>query len=225
MNAFERRDLLLSDREIDKINKSRIAIFGLGGVGGYTLEALVRMGISDFVLVDGDRFEDSNLNRQLLSSINNIGRLKTDVAEEKILSINPNSKIVKYPLFLDDSTKDLIDYNVTYIVDCIDDANAKVILAEIAKSRDIPIIAMMGAGNRIHADFIVSDIKETSQDPLSKKMRRLYKDRGIDKVKVVYTKDPALRTNSTTVGSISYVVGYAGLKVAEAVISDIINKA
>ena len=225
MNAFERRDLLLSDKEIDKINKSRIAIFGLGGVGGYTLEALVRMGISDFVLVDGDRFEDSNLNRQLLSSINNIGRLKTDVAEEKILSINPNSKIVKYPLFLDDSTKDLIDYNVTYIVDCIDDANAKVILAEIAKSRDIPIIAMMGAGNRIHADFIVSDIKETSQDPLSKKMRRLYKDRGIDKVKVVYTKDAPLRTNSTTVGSISYVVGYAGLKVAEAVISDIINKA
>ena len=225
MNAFERRDLLLNDEEIDKINKSRIAIFGLGGVGGYTLEALARMGISDFVLVDGDRFEDSNLNRQILSSINNIGRLKTDVAEEKILSINPNSKIVKYPLFLDDSTKDLIDYNVTYIVDCIDDANAKVILAEIAKSRDIPIIAMMGAGNRIHADFIVSDINQTSQDPLSKKMRRLYKDRGIDKVKVVYTKDAALRTNSTTVGSISYVVGYAGLKVAEAVISDIINKA
>lgn len=225
MSVFERRDLLLSDDEIDKINKSRIAIFGLGGVGGYTLEALARMGISDFVLVDGDRFEDSNLNRQILSSINNIGRLKTDVAEEKILSINPNSKIVKYPLFLDDSNKDLIDYNVTYIVDCVDDANAKVILAEIAKSRDIPIIAMMGAGNRIHADFIVSDIKETSQDPLSKKMRRLYKDRGIDKVKVVYTKDAALRTNSTTVGSISYVVGYAGLKVAETVISDIINKA
>ncbi len=220
---FERRDLLLNEKQIENINKARIALFGLGGVGGYILEALVRMGITDFFLCDGDTFSESNLNRQILSVTNNIGFLKVEEAKKRVLSINPNAKVEIFDKYIDENTIKELSFDYTYIIDAIDDVKAKVLLIKEAKKRNIKIISSMGAGNRLNASFIVSDIYKTEYDPLSKKMRTILRREGIDSLKVVYTKDLPLKTNSTTIGSISYVVGMMGIKIVEEVILDIIN--
>ena len=225
MSKFIRRDVLLTKDEISKIENARIALFGLGGVGGYTLEALVRMGIKNFFLCDGDKFDESNLNRQILSLESNIGREKVLVAKERALSINKDIKINTYNEFIDSNTINNIVFNFDYIIDAIDDTDAKVLLIKKAKELDIPIISMMGAGNRLNATFKVSDIYKTKEDPLSKKMRYLLKNEGISHVKVVYTEDKPMKpnTNERIIGSISYIVGMAGLTLASEVINDLIK--
>lgn len=219
---FERRDLLLNQLEIEKIESAKVALFGLGGVGGYTLEALVRMGMKNLFLCDGDVFDKSNLNRQILSTQSVIGVNKAKVAKERVLSINPQANVLVFDKFIDEETINEINFDFDYIVDAIDDSKAKVLLAKKAQELGIPIISMMGAGNRLSANFIVSDINKTEYDPLAKKMRFLLKNEGIKHLKVVYTKDLPLR-QASPVGSISYVVGQAGLKLAEEVIKDIIS--
>ena len=219
---FERRDLLLNQLEKQKIESDKVALFGLGGVGGYTLEALVRMGMKNLFLCDGDVFDKSNLNRQILSTQSVIGVNKAKVAKERVLSINPQANVLVFDKFIDEETINEINFDFDYIVDAIDDSKAKVLLAKKAQELGIPIISMMGAGNRLSANFIVSDINKTEYDPLAKKMRFLLKNEGIKHLKVVYTKDLPLR-QASPVGSISYVVGQAGLKLAEEVIKDIIS--
>ena len=219
---FERRDLLLNPSQIEKLNNAKVALFGLGGVGGYTLEAITRMGIKNLFLCDGDVFDESNLNRQILSTQNVIGINKALVAKERVLSINPQANVLVFDKFIDESTINEINFDFDYIIDAIDDTKAKVLLIKKANELNIPIISMMGAGNRLSADFIVSDINKTEYDPLAKKMRYLLKNEGIKHLKVVYTKDLPLR-QASPVGSISYVVGQAGLKLAEEVIKDIIS--
>ncbi len=224
MSKFLRRDVLLNESQIEKIENAKIALFGLGGVGGYTLEALVRMGIKNLFLCDGDKFDESNLNRQILSLESNIGKDKVLVAKERALSINKDIKIDIYNEFVNSSNINNINFDFDYIIDAIDDTNAKVLLIKKAKELNIPIISMMGAGNRLNATFKVSDINKTKEDPLSKKMRFLLKCEGINHVKVVYTEDKPLKPSKDgVIGSISYVVGMAGLTIANEGINDLIK--
>ena len=219
---FERRDLLLTPSQIEKLYNAKVALFGLGGVGGYTLEALIRMGIKNIFICDGDTFDESNLNRQILSLKSNIGINKAVVGKNRILSINPEVKVEVFDKFIDEETIKEINFDFDYIIDAIDDTKAKVLLIKKANELNIPIISMMGAGNRLTAEFIVSDINKTEYDPLSKKMRFLLKNEGIKHLKVVYTKNLPERSE-TPVGSVSYIVGMAGLCLAEAAIKDIIG--
>jgi len=224
MSKFIRRDVLLTKDEISKIENARIALFGLGGVGGYTLEALVRMGIKNFFLCDGDIFDESNLNRQILSLESNIGCEKVLVAKERVLSINNDVKVDICNEFIDSDTINNINFNFDYIIDAIDDTDAKVLLIKKAKELNIPIISMMGAGNRLNATFKVSDIYKTKEDPLSKKMRYLLKNEGINHVKVVYTEDKPIKPSKDgVIGSVSYIVGMAGLTLTQEVINDLIK--
>ena len=224
MSKFIRRDVLFTDKQIEKIESARVALFGLGGVGGYTLEALVRMGIKNLFLCDGDIFDESNLNRQILSLESNIGKEKVEVAKDRALSINKDIKIDTYNEFINSSNIKTINFNFDYIIDAIDDTDAKVLLIKKAKELNIPIISMMGAGNRLNATFKVSDINKTKEDPLSKKMRYLLKNEGINHVKVVFTEDKPLKPSTDgVIGSISYVVGMAGLTLANEVINDLIK--
>lgn len=222
MLNLSRRDILLTNDQINKLNKAKVAIFGLGGVGGYTLEALVRMGINSFIIVDGDTYEESNLNRQLLSTTKTIGLYKTDVWESHIKEINPDAKVVSYNIFYDENSNIGLS-DVSIIIDAIDDVKAKVLLIKKAKELNIPIISMMGAGNRLYSSFMVTDIYKTSIDPLAKKMRKLLKEEGINKLTVVSSSVNPIKTDTTTIGSISYVVASAGLKLAEGAI-DILLK-
>ena len=224
MSKFIRRDVLLTKDEISIIENARIALFGLGGVGGYALEALVRMGINNFFLCDGDKFDESNLNRQILSLESNIGSEKVLVAKERALSINKDIKINTFNEFIDSDTINNINFNFDYIIDAIDDTDAKVLLIKKAKELNIPIISMMGAGNRLNATFKVTDINKTKEDPLSKKMRYLLKNEGINHVKVVYTENKPIKPSKDgVIGSVSYIVGMAGLTLVSEVINDLIK--
>jgi len=226
MSKFERRDLLLNDNQIEILNNSKIMIFGLGGVGGYVFEALIRMGIKNLSICDGDNFQESNLNRQILSTIDSINKTKVETAISRALQINEESHIEAYNMFINkDNINEISFNNVDYIIDAIDDVNAKILLIKKAKELNIPIISMMGAGNRLKANFIVSDIYKTKNDPLSKKMRNILKKENIDSLKVVYTTDLPNKLNKETnnIGSISYVVGLAGLTIAQEVISDLLK--
>ena len=223
MEKFIRRDILLTKEQIQKIESAKIALFGLGGVGGYVLEALVRMGVKDFILCDGDNFAISNLNRQILATTNTIGRNKAEVGRERALSINENINVKVCPFFINEETIKQIDLKDYYIVDCIDDVKNKVLLIKYAHENNNKIISMMGAGKRLSATFIKSDIYKTESDPLAKKMRGILRKEGIKKLNVVYSKDTLIETNTTTVGSISYVVGQAGLVVAQEVIKEMLD--
>jgi tRNA A37 threonylcarbamoyladenosine dehydratase len=223
MKAFERRDILLNETQIEKLEKAKIAIFGLGGVGGYAFEALLRMGIKDFILCDGDNFTLSNLNRQILSTSANLNKNKAEEAKIRALSIFNDLNIKVIPYNVNKENINSLGLNGYYIVDCIDSVDDKIALIKYAKENGNDIISMMGAGNRLHASFISSDIYKTSSDALSKKMRKRLREESIDNLKVVYTKDDALVHPKGNVASISYVVGSAGLKVAEEVIKSIIE--
>jgi len=223
MEIFKRRDILLNENQIEKLKSAKIALFGLGGVGGLVFDQLLRMGITNFILVDGDTFDETNLNRQILSNRFNIGKLKTEVAYDYAKTINDDISISIYSKFINKDNINELNLNGYYIVDCIDDANAKVELVKLSEKNNLKIISMMGAGNRLNANFIVSDIYKTEQDPLSKKMRQLLKNESIKKLKVVYTKDPYIKHESNEIGSISYVVSSASLKMVEEVIKDIIS--
>ena len=223
MDKFIRRDILLTKTQIETIEKAKIAIFGVGGVGGYTLEALVRMGIKDFIICDGDSFVDSNLNRQILSTSSTIGRNKAEVAKERCLLINRDVNIKVYPFFINQDSIGDIDLDGYFIVDAIDDVVNKVLLIKYATEHGNKIISMMGAGNRITATFEKTDIYKTINDPLAKKMRSILKKEGIKKLNVIYSKDLPQTTDSKEVGSVSYVVGKAGLTLSEEVIKEILN--
>ena len=224
--ALSRTELVLGKEAVDKLQRSRVAIFGLGGVGGYCLEALARSGVGKLDLFDKDRFEESNLNRQILATRDSIGRLKTEVAKERVLSINPDAEVQVFPIFYLPDTADTIDLSVyDYVVDAIDTVSGKLALIEHAKAANVPVISCMGAGNKTDPlAFQVSDIEKTTVCPLAKVMRKELKAKGIKGVKAVYSTEPAIRVEQgeeKTIGSLAPVVAVAGLLLANEVIKDL----
>lgn len=228
-NQFSRTELLIGKEAIKTLNKSKVAIFGIGGVGSYVVEGLVRAGIENFILVDKDEVSESNINRQIIATTKTIGKAKVEVAKKRILEINPNANVEIYKEFFMPTSVDLVDNTVNYIVDSVDTVTAKIELIERAKKLNIPIISSMGTGNKLDpTKFEITDIYSTSVCPLAKVMRKELKKRGIEKLKVVYSKEEPIKTgvfenNKQIPGSISFVPSVAGLIIASEVVKDIIK--
>ena len=194
LNQFPRTQLQFGTEGMEKLRHARVAVFGIGGVGGYTVEALARSGVGELDLIDDDRVCLTNVNRQIFATRKTVGQYKVDVAEERILEINPKAIVHKYKTFYSPQTADQFDFTqYDYVVDAIDTVTGKLELAEQAQKAGVPIISSMGAGNKVDpAAFEVADISETSVCPLARVMRRELKKRGIEKLKVVYSKEPPL---------------------------------
>lgn len=240
---FSRTGKLIGQENIERLASSRVAVFGVGGVGGYAVEALARSGVGHIELIDHDTVALSNLNRQIIATHDTIGRDKVDVTKERILSINPDAEVVVHKCFFLPENKDDFDFSrYTYIVDAVDTVTAKLTIIEEAKKAGVQVISSMGTGNKLDpTKFEVADISKTSVCPLAKVMRRELKKRGIHHVKVVYSREEAIKpVNDEAVdltekqeenetmgrkkiapGSISFVPSVAGLIIAGEVIKDI----
>ena len=195
LNQFSRTELLLGKEAMDKLENARVAVFGIGGVGGYVCEALVRSGVGAFDLIDDDKVCLTNINRQIYATRKTVGKYKVDVARDRILEINPDAVVNIHKTFYVPETADSFDFSqYDYVVDAIDTVTGKLMLVEQAKASGTPIISSMGAGNKMDPTaFEVADIYETSVCPLAKVMRREMKKRGVKKLKVVYSEEKALR--------------------------------
>ena len=195
LNRFSRTELLFGQQAVKKLKNSRVAVFGLGGVGGYVLEALARSGVGAFDLIDNDRIDITNINRQILATEKTLGRYKTDVAKERILDINPDCKVNTFNVFFLENTKDLFDFKkYDYVVDAIDTVSGKKEIILCSKAAGVPVISSMGTGNKVDPTaFKIADIYKTSVCPLAKVMRGICRKNGIDKLKVLYsTEQPIL---------------------------------
>lgn len=194
LNQFSRTELLLGKDGMSRLYAARVAVFGVGGVGGYTVEALARSGIGTLDLIDDDKVCLTNINRQIIATRKTIGQYKVDVARDRILEINPDAKVNIYKTFYTPETAGQFDFTqYDYVVDAIDTVTGKLELVEQAEKAGVPIISCMGAGNKMDPTaFEVADIYETSVCPLARVMRRELKKRGIKKLKVVYSKEPAM---------------------------------
>lgn len=233
LNQFSRTELLFGEEAIKKLSESRVAVFGIGGVGGYAVEALARSGVGSLDLIDSDKVCLTNLNRQIIATHKTIGRYKVDAAAERIALINPEAKVRTYKLFYLPETETLFNFSeYDYIIDAIDTVAGKIALAVNAQKADTPIISSMGAGNKLDPTaFEVADIYKTSVCPLARVMRRELKKRGINKLKTVYSKEPAITpfeseeesTKRQTPGSNAFVPSVAGLIIAGEVIKDLIG--
>ena len=248
LNQFSRTELLIGKEGIEKLNKAKVAIFGIGGVGSFVVEGLVRAGVENFILVDDDKICLTNLNRQIIATHKTIGKYKVEVAKERILEINPNAKVETYREFFLPESEEIIDETVNYIVDCVDTVTAKIELVMRANKLDIPIISSMGTGNKLDPTrFEVTDIYKTSICPLAKVMRKELRARGIKALKVVYSKEEPIKLDESlecsckngcicppgtkrkctsrnqVPGSISFVPSVAGLIISGEIIKDIIK--
>ncbi len=228
---FSRTEMLIGKSGIEKLKNSKVAIFGIGGVGSYVVEALARAGIGKFILVDNDEVSISNLNRQIIATTKTIGMPKVEVAKQRILEINPKAHVQTYQEFFMPETEGIFDETVTYIVDAIDTVTAKIELVLRANKLNVPIISSMGTGNKLDPTrFEITDIYKTSVCPLAKVMRKELKQKAIKKLKVVYSKEEPIKveqdetTKKPVPGSISFVPSVAGLIIAGEVVKDIINK-
>lgn len=203
LNQFSRTELLLGHDNMEKLRNARVAVFGIGGVGGFTVEALARSGVGTLDLIDDDRVCLTNINRQIIATRKTIGQYKVDAAKERILDINPDAVVNTYKIFFMPDTADAFDFSVyDYVVDAIDTVTGKIMLVEAAQKAGTPIISSMGAGNKLDPTaFEVADIYKTSVCPLAKVMRRELKKRGIRKLKVVYSKEKALTPIDDTANS------------------------
>lgn len=226
MSMYTRTEAVVGASAVEKLKNKKIIVFGVGGVGGYIVEALARTGVGTIGVVDSDTVEESNINRQLVATNLTIGRLKTDIIKERVLSINPQAVVEEYPFLYLEDTADRIDLSrYDYVIDAVDNVTAKLLLVEKCKALNVPIICSMGTGNKLHPEmFEVSDIYKTSVCPLAKVMRTECKKRGIKKLKVVYSKEIPVKTGSRTPGSMPFVPGAAGLIIAGEVIRDLIDE-
>lgn len=195
LNQFSRTELLLGKEAMQVLENSRVAVFGIGGVGGYTVEALVRSGVGTIDLIDDDKVCLTNLNRQIIATRKTVGKFKVDVMKERILEINPKAVVHVHKCFFLPETKDEFDFSqYSYVVDAVDTVTAKIQLVLEAQSAGVPIISSMGAGNKLNpAQFEVADIYKTSVCPLAKVMRRELKKRNVKHLKVVYSKEKPIR--------------------------------
>lgn len=228
LNQFSRTELVVGKDGVEKLNNTKIAIFGLGGVGSFALEGLVRAGIGNLVLIDNDCVELTNLNRQILATHKTIGKPKVEIAKQRILDINPNANVEIHKEFFMPETEGILDDSIDYIVDCIDTVTAKIELVVRAERLNIPIISCMGTGNKLEPTrFEVADIYKTSICPLAKVMRKELRNRGVKKLKVVYSKEEPIKSNkkdrNQVPGSISFVPSVAGLIIAGEVVKTILN--
>lgn len=221
---YQRTEMLIGKENIAKIQSKKVAIFGLGGVGSYVLEALARVGIGQFILVDKDKIDITNINRQLLALSSTIGKAKVEVAKQRILDINQSIKVTTYEKFFLPTNKDEFKLDdCDYIIDAIDIVTSKIELILLANLKNIPIITSLGTGNKLNpTDLEISDIYKTSVCPLAKVMRKELKKRDIKQLKVVYSKEiPLKRLRSPA--SISFVPSVAGLIIASEVVKDFIR--
>ena len=230
---FSRTELLLGKEGVEKLKNARVAVFGIGGVGGYVVEALVRSGVGTLDLIDKDVVSESNINRQIIALHSTVGQFKTEVAAKRAKDINPNIVVNVHNVFyLPENAQDFDFLQYDYVVDAIDTVSGKIALIEQAKANNVPIISSMGAGNKLDpAAFEVVDITKTSVCPLARVMRRELKKRGIEHVKVVYSKEEPLMTGEkdeesgkSVPGSVAFVPSVVGLIIAGEVIKDLIKK-
>ena len=235
MDIFSRTEILIGKEAMERLKCAHVAVFGLGGVGGYTAEALARSGVGTLTLVDNDTISETNLNRQIIALQSTVGMKKTDAAEQRIKSINPDIKIIKRDVFYLPETAESFDFSeYDYIVDAVDTVKAKLTLAENAQKSNTPIISSMGTGNKLHPEMLeIADVSETSICPLARVMRKECKARGINKLLCVYSKEAPLTPTQTeetkgtlgrpVPGSTAFVPGTAGLIIAGRVINDLIR--
>ena len=222
---FEREELLIGNK-IDILKNKTILVLGLGGVGGYVTESLARCGIGHFILVDYDKVDITNINRQIIATYSNIGKLKTDCFKERIKDINKDCEVTVLNIFYGEDNKDILfKNNIDYIIDCCDSLNSKKILIEEANKRNIPIISSMGTGNKFHPElFSITKLKKTEYDPLAKKLRYLLKDnKELLETEVLYSKEKPTEYKGK-IGSISYVPSVAGLLLTSHVINKFLDK-
>ena len=230
---YSRTEMLLSEEGVEKLKSSCVAVFGVGGVGGYAVEALVRAGVGEIHLIDSDRVSVSNINRQIIATHNTVGQFKTEAMRERILSINPEAKVICHSLFFDKETKEQFDFSCfDYVIDAIDSLSAKIELIVTATEAGRAIISAMGAGNKLDPTrFEVSDISKTTVCPLARAVRTQLRKRGINHLKVVYSKEEPVippevsdGIKQRVPGSVSFVPSVMGLILAGEVIKDIVNK-
>lgn len=229
-----RTEMLLGSEAMERLRTARIAVFGVGGVGGYIAEALARSGVGEIDLIDSDKVAESNINRQIIALSGTVGQYKVDVMRDRIKEINPEIKVNVFPCFFLPENKEQFDFNsYSYIADAVDTVTAKIELVMQAKEHQVPIISSMGAGNKLNpAAFEVADIYKTSVCPLAKVMRRELKKRGVERLKVVYSKEEPLKplleeaapdgsSRRSIPGSIAFVPSVAGLLMAGEIVKDI----
>ncbi|MCR5556971.1 MAG: tRNA threonylcarbamoyladenosine dehydratase [Butyrivibrio sp.] len=232
LNEFSRTQLLYGKDAMEKLSRSRVAVFGVGGVGGYVVEALARSGIGALDIIDNDKVAITNINRQIIATHKTVGQYKVDVAKERINDISPSCRVTTYKTFYLPETQDQFDFSqYDYVVDAIDTVTGKLTIIENAKKLNVPVISSMGAGNKTNpAAFEVADIYDTSICPLAKVMRRECKKRGIDSLKVVYSKEPPIKPlevaeetseKRSIPGSTAFVPSVVGLIIAGEVINDL----
>ena len=247
LNQFSRTELLIGKEALERLSKAHVAVFGIGGVGGYVVEALVRSGIGAYDLIDDDKVCLTNLNRQIIATRDTIGRYKVEVMRERILSINPDAEVTTHRCFyLPENARDFDFSSYDYVVDAVDTVTAKLEIVMRAKESNIPVISCMGVGNKLNPTQLeIADIYKTSVCPLAKVMRRELRKRGVDKLKVLYSKEepitplddsedtcrehcvcPPGTTRKCTQrraipGSISFVPSAAGLIIASEVVKDL----
>ena len=234
LNQFSRTQLLLGQDGMERLYNARVAVFGIGGVGGYTVEALARSGVGALDLIDDDKVCLTNLNRQIIATRSTVGQYKVDVAEQRIHDIDPNIKVTTHRCFFGPETQDDFDFTqYDYVVDAIDTVTGKLALVQNAHDAGTPIISCMGTGNKLDASmFEVADITKTSMCPLARVMRRELGKRGIRHLKVVYSKEEAISSTGWEAeaaalgkrqipGSSAFVPGTAGLILAGEVVRDI----
>ena len=234
LNQFSRTEMLIGEEGIIRLNDSKVAIFGIGGVGSYVAEALARCGVGKFILVDNDKVTITNINRQIIATTKTIGLYKVDLMKQRILDINPEAKIEIYKTFyMPDCNEEILDSSVSYVVDAIDTVTAKIFLVEEATRLNIPVISSMGTGNKLDpSKFEITDIYKTSVCPLAKVMRKELRQRNIKKLNVLYSKEehvkPRKESEEQTAkrqvpGSIAFSPSVAGLMIASKVVKDLIN--
>ncbi|WP_407376922.1 ThiF family adenylyltransferase [Methanobrevibacter sp.] len=229
---FSRTEMLIGNDGMKKLKNAKVAVFGLGGVGSYVCEGLARGGIGNFILVDFDKVDETNINRQLIATTKTVGRYKVDLMKERILEINPDANVeIHNEFYMADSETNIITEDLSYAVDCVDTIMAKIAIICKCDEINVPCISSMGTGNKLDATmFEVADIYETSVCPLARIMKKDLKKRNIEKLKVVYSKEHAINTNAHPInqdrkfkvkGSVSFVPSVAGLIIAGEVIKDL----
>ena len=232
---FSRTEMLIGNEGMEKLNDAKVAIFGLGGVGSFVCEGLARSGIGNFILVDYDKIDETNINRQLIATVKTVGKYKVDLMRERILEINPDANVETYKEFyMADSEIDILTEDLSYAVDCVDTIMAKIAIICKCDEIGVPVISSMGTGNKLDPSmFEVADIFETSVCPLARIMKKDLRKRNIEKLKVVYSKEHPINTNDCAInkqnrkykvkGSVSFVPSVAGLIIAGEVVKDIVG--
>ena len=228
LNQFSRTELLIGKEGLEKLQQAKVIVFGIGGVGSFVVEGLARAGIGNLILVDNDKYDITNINRQLGATYSSIGKYKVDIMKERVLDINPNINVKAYRSDeIENGETSLIDESITYIVDAIDTMSNKIKLIEKAKSENVRIITATGTGNKLNpTKFEIADIYKTSVCPVCKILRKELKKRKIKDLKVLYSKEIPIKCNTgedKTLGSISFVPSVAGLIISGEVVKDIIR--